>query len=61
MTLVWGMEMPKLVISVRGGSKDFELSPRLGKILQVGLLKAAKHTGAWIFTSALNSGNLITF
>jgi len=56
MTLVWGLPMPKLLISIRGSNTNFDLPPRLGKILQVGLLKAAKTTGAWIVTNGLNRG-----
>ncbi|CAG7817329.1 unnamed protein product, partial [Allacma fusca] len=54
--MVWGLEMPKLVITVRGGTNNFDLLPRMGKMLQVGLLKAAKSTGAWIFSNGLNKG-----
>ncbi|ODN05967.1 Transient receptor potential cation channel trpm [Orchesella cincta] len=56
MTYVWNVEPPKLIISVRGGSTNFEMSTRLGKIFQTGLIKAAKSTNAWVFTNGLNSG-----
>ena len=58
MTLVWGLQMPKLLISVRGGNNNFEIPSRLGKILQLGLIKAAKSTGAWILSNGLNKGAL---
>ncbi|ODM97521.1 Transient receptor potential cation channel trpm [Orchesella cincta] len=56
MKFVWGHEMPKLVISIQGGSANFELSARLGKIFQAGLIKVAKTTSAWVLSSGLNTG-----
>ncbi len=43
----WGLEKPKLLITVNGGKANFELQPRLKRNLGRGLLKAAKTTGAW--------------
>jgi len=48
--------MPKLVISVRGGGVNFKIRSSLGKVLQQGLISAAKATEAWIFTNGLNRG-----
>lgn len=48
--------MPQLLISVRGGSTNFDMSSRLGKIFQTGLIKAARNTNAWIFSYGLDSG-----
>lgn len=53
MTMVWGLPMPKLLITIQGSSTNFHLSDRLGKALQVGLVRAAKSCNAWIFTCAL--------
>ncbi len=52
----WGLEKPKLLITVNGGKANFELQPRLKRNLGKGLLKAAKTTGAWIFTGGTNTG-----
>ena len=72
----WGLERPKLLITVNGGKANFELQPRLKRSercksgrktllskktffyrsLRKGLLKAAKTTGAWIFTGGTNTG-----
>lgn len=55
-TREWNLEPPKLLITVQGGKANFELQPKLKKVLRKGLLKAAKTTGAWIFTSGTNTG-----
>lgn len=55
-TREWTLELPKLLITVHGGKANFELQPRLKKVLRKGLLRAAKTTGAWIFTSGTNTG-----
>ncbi|XP_020300486.1 transient receptor potential cation channel trpm isoform X4 [Pseudomyrmex gracilis] len=52
----WNLGLPKLLITVHGGRSNFELQPSLKKILRKGLLKAAKTTGAWIFTGGTNTG-----
>ncbi|XP_066585207.1 transient receptor potential cation channel trpm isoform X2 [Prorops nasuta] len=52
----WSLGLPKLLITVHGGRSNFELQPSLKKILRKGLLKAAKTTGAWIFTGGTNTG-----
>ncbi|CAH1123867.1 unnamed protein product [Ceutorhynchus assimilis] len=52
----WGLELPKLLISIQGGKANFELQPKLKKVLRKGLLKAARSTGAWIFTGGTNTG-----
>lgn len=53
----WGMEPPKLIITVQGGSDNFELQPNLVRALRKGLLKAVKTTNAWIITSGVRMGN----
>lgn len=45
LTREWGLELPKLIISVHGGKANFELHPRLKRVLRKGLLRAAKTTG----------------
>lgn len=52
----WSLDLPKLLITVHGGRSNFELQPSLKKVLRKGLLKAAKTTGAWIFTGGTNTG-----
>jgi transient receptor potential cation channel subfamily M protein 3 len=52
-TREWGLELPKLLITVQGGKANFA---KLKKVLRKGLLKAAKTTGAWIFTGGTNTG-----
>ncbi|CAO1309963.1 unnamed protein product [Diamesa hyperborea] len=55
-TKEWNLELPKLLLTVQGGKANFELQPKLKKILRKGLIKAAKTTGAWIFTGGTNTG-----
>ncbi|PNF30784.1 hypothetical protein B7P43_G06168, partial [Cryptotermes secundus] len=55
-TREWNLELPKLLITVQGGKANFDLQPKLKKVLRKGLLKAAKTTGAWIFTGGTNTG-----
>lgn len=50
------MDLPKLLITVHGGRANFELQPKLKKVLRKGLLKAAKTTGAWMFIGGTNTG-----
>uniref|UniRef100_A0A8C2D9P6 Transient receptor potential cation channel, subfamily M, member 6 n=1 Tax=Cyprinus carpio TaxID=7962 RepID=A0A8C2D9P6_CYPCA len=52
----WHMEMPKLVISVHGGTDNFNLSPRVCQAFSTGLIIAAESTGAWILTDGINTG-----
>lgn len=52
----WNLGLPKLLITVHGGRSNFELQLSLKKVLRKGLLKAAKTTGAWIFTGGTNTG-----
>lgn len=57
LTREWNLELPKLLISIQGGRANFELQPKLKTVLRKGLLKAARSTGAWIFTGGTNTGN----
>ncbi|KAL9987179.1 hypothetical protein ACROYT_G001438 [Oculina patagonica] len=52
----WKLDLPKLLISVTGGAKNFVLHPKLKQVLRQGLLKAAQTTGAWIITGGTNTG-----
>ncbi|XP_053575306.1 LOW QUALITY PROTEIN: transient receptor potential cation channel subfamily M member 7-like [Bombina bombina] len=52
----WRMKLPKLVISVHGGTQKFELHPCVKEALSKGFVKAAMTTGAWILTGGINNG-----
>ena len=52
----WGLNLPKLLITVHGGILNFDLQPKLKRVFRKGLLKAAKTTGAWIITGGTNTG-----
>ncbi|CAF0931436.1 unnamed protein product [Didymodactylos carnosus] len=53
----WNLKLPRLVISIDGGIANFELQPKLKRVLKKGLFRAAKTTGAWIITNGTNTGN----
>ncbi|KAH9513283.1 hypothetical protein Btru_034539 [Bulinus truncatus] len=52
----WGLDLPKLLITVHGGILNFELQMKLKRVFRKGLLKAARTTGAWIITNGANTG-----
>ena len=52
----WKLPTPTLIISVLGGTGDFELQPKVKQAIKNGLVKAAETTGAWIITNGLNCG-----
>nr|XP_022329694.1 transient receptor potential cation channel subfamily M member 1-like isoform X4 [Crassostrea virginica] len=56
LTKHWGLELPKLLITVQGGILNFDLQPKLKRVFRKGLLKAAKTTGAWIITGGTSTG-----
>lgn len=56
LTRHWGLELPKLLITVQGGILNFDLQPKLKRVFRKGLLKAAKTTGAWIITGGTSTG-----
>ncbi|XP_070203392.1 transient receptor potential cation channel subfamily M member 3-like [Littorina saxatilis] len=56
MTKHWGLDLPKLLITVHGGLLNFDLQPKLKRVFRKGLLKAARTTGAWIITNGTNTG-----
>uniref|UniRef100_A0AAF5I2G4 TRPM SLOG domain-containing protein n=1 Tax=Strongyloides stercoralis TaxID=6248 RepID=A0AAF5I2G4_STRER len=53
---IWQIPPPKLVISIHGGTNNFNLQPKLARIFRNGLIKAASTTGAWIITSGCDGG-----
>ncbi|CAF3607748.1 unnamed protein product [Rotaria sp. Silwood1] len=52
----WCLPKPDLIISVTGGAKNFDMSTRLRKIFQSGLVSAAITTNAWLITAGTNTG-----
>ncbi|CAF1117491.1 unnamed protein product [Rotaria sordida] len=52
----WRLSKPDLIISVTGGAKSFDMSTRLRKIFQSGLVAAAITTNAWLITAGTNAG-----
>lgn len=48
MTRVWKLKPPHLIISVTGGAKHFNLTPRLKEVFRKGLIKAALSTGEFV-------------
>lgn len=56
LTEEWGLQRPKMVITVHGGVHNFQLQAKLQRIFCDGLIKAAKTTGAWIMLFGLNTG-----
>ncbi|CAF3362365.1 unnamed protein product [Rotaria sp. Silwood1] len=52
----WRLPKPDLIISVTGGAKNFDMSTRLKKIFQSGLVSAAITTNAWLITAGTNAG-----
>uniref|UniRef100_A0A1I8GE43 LSDAT_euk domain-containing protein n=1 Tax=Macrostomum lignano TaxID=282301 RepID=A0A1I8GE43_9PLAT len=56
LTRVWRLRLPKLVLTVHGGIQNFELQPKLKKVVLNGILKAAKTTDAWVISTGLDNG-----
>ncbi|CAF1451499.1 unnamed protein product [Rotaria sordida] len=52
----WCLRTPDLIISIAGGATRFDLSARLKKAFQLGLVSAAATTNAWIITAGKNTG-----
>lgn len=53
---VWGVKRPKLLITVTGGARDFELGNEQKDELLQGLTEAAKSVGAWFITGGTATG-----
>eukprot|EP00004_Rigifila_ramosa_P002845 TRINITY_DN128_c0_g2_i1.p1 TRINITY_DN128_c0_g2~~TRINITY_DN128_c0_g2_i1.p1 ORF type:complete len:1464 (-),score=371.71 TRINITY_DN128_c0_g2_i1:13-3942(-) len=45
-----------MIISVTGGAQDFQMRPRLEKVIKDGILKAAVNGDAWIMTGGTDTG-----
>ncbi|XP_069123673.1 transient receptor potential cation channel subfamily M member-like 2 isoform X2 [Argopecten irradians] len=52
----WKLPTPKLLISVTGGAKRFDMKPKLLEKFKRGLINAATTTGAWIITGGTHTG-----
>ena len=52
----WKLPEPKLILSVTGGARDFQIPYRMKKAFKEGLIKAAISTDAWIVTGGINHG-----
>ncbi|XP_071824932.1 transient receptor potential cation channel subfamily M member-like 2 isoform X2 [Apostichopus japonicus] len=50
----WKLKLPKLLITVTGGAKNFTLSRRLRAVFREGLIR--DNTDTWILTGGLNCG-----
>lgn len=53
---VWALNAPKLIISITGGSRTFNLEKTIKQAFKNGLTKAAKTTNAWIISGGSNCG-----
>ncbi|KAL5258514.1 hypothetical protein ACHWQZ_G009114 [Mnemiopsis leidyi] len=53
----WAMPLPNLLISVFGGHSKFDSKKIVAEsVIKEGLVKAARDTKAWLFTSGVNHG-----
>jgi transient receptor potential cation channel subfamily M protein 3 len=57
-TKEWGLELPKLVITVQGGKSNFGRQRKLNEVLGKILSEVAEANGVWIFTDGTNKGVL---
>ena len=48
----WDLKIPHLILSVRGGSENFQPTPYYKSAFKQGLIRIATSTGAWIITDA---------
>ena len=56
LTNIWGVEPPKLILSVHGGMSNFELPNRIKRPFRKSLQRMAAVPGVWIVTTGLNVG-----
>ncbi|XP_033115311.1 transient receptor potential cation channel subfamily M member 3-like [Anneissia japonica] len=56
LTNLWNLKLPKLLIEVTGGAKDFVLNPKLKRIFYDGIIRVAVTADAWILTGGTNTG-----
>ncbi|XP_077867546.1 transient receptor potential cation channel subfamily M member-like 2 [Saccoglossus kowalevskii] len=52
----WNMYIPKVLISVTGGTINYHFKSRLKTLFKEGLIKAAVSTGVWIITRGIDAG-----
>ena len=52
----WGLDLPRIILSVTGGAKSFDLPPLLDEMLRTGLSRAVRSNSVWIITGGTNSG-----
>ena len=52
----WKLIRPEVIISVTGGARNFELSPRLQRMFDRGLVDAARASKAWVITGGTDTG-----
>ncbi|XP_060069971.1 transient receptor potential cation channel subfamily M member-like 2 [Ylistrum balloti] len=52
----WHLEIPKLVISVTGADKSFQIEPNLRKAFKRGLIQLARATVPWIISGGRDDG-----
>uniref|UniRef100_A0A8C5MF01 non-specific serine/threonine protein kinase n=1 Tax=Leptobrachium leishanense TaxID=445787 RepID=A0A8C5MF01_9ANUR len=52
----WRMKLPKLLISIHGGTQKFEIQHSLKEALSRGFIKAAESSEAWIITDGISNG-----
>ena len=50
------MSLSGVILSVMGSSLNMIMSPKLEKIVQRGLIKAAIKTGGWVSSIGLDTG-----
>jgi len=52
----WGLDKPKMIISVMGSGKSLKLSPKVREKFGRGLVNAVLSTDAWVITSGVDVG-----
>jgi leucine-rich repeat protein SHOC2 len=52
----WDLDPPRILLSVTGGAKEFNLPPKLDEMIKLGLQTAAKTESLWITSGGTNSG-----
>ena len=56
LTEQWGVQPPRLLISVTGGAKSLDIPIKLKNDFQQGLRKVANTPGAWVISGGTNTG-----
>ena len=56
MAFCWKLWRPEVVISITGGARDFDLTPRLLRVFDRGLVDAARASKAWLITGGTDTG-----